>query len=83
MSGIDEVLERIATDQRFREQVREDPVMALSGYVLYDEDLEVLASNLREWQGSDHGAEPRTDRAAFLAALTGLAGGPARPSGDG
>lgn len=74
MSGIDEVLERLVTDQRFREQLRQDPATALSGYVLYDEDLEVLAATLDEGRGGDHGVEQRTSKSAFLAAILGFSG---------
>ena len=40
MAGIDEVLERLVAEPEFREQLRADPATALSGYVLYDEDLD-------------------------------------------
>jgi hypothetical protein len=72
MSGIDEVLERLVTDRGFQERFRRDPASALSGYVLYDEDLQVLAAALDDGPGGDHGVEQRTSKSTFVAALTGL-----------
>jgi hypothetical protein len=72
MSGIDEVLERLVTDAQFRELLQRDPAAALSGYVLYDEDLEVLAATLDDASGGERSVEQRTSKSAFLHALTGL-----------
>jgi hypothetical protein len=42
-------------DPEFRELLRRDPAVALSGYVLYDEDLEVLAARLEDAEKGDAG----------------------------
>jgi len=46
MAGLEEVLERLDQDPVFRRRLREDPASALSGYVLYDEDLRELADRI-------------------------------------
>lgn len=71
MAGIDEVLERLVVEPDFRSQLRLDPATALSGYVLYDEDLEILAASLDESEGGDHTVEQRTSKSAFLASVLG------------
>jgi hypothetical protein len=58
MAGIDEVLERLVAEPEFREQLRADPAVALSDYVLDVEDLEVLAFTLDESDGGEHAVEP-------------------------
>ena len=70
MAGIDEVLERLVTDPAFRDQLRHDPASAVSGYVLFDEDLEVLAATLDDAEGGEHGVEQRTSKSTLFAALT-------------
>jgi hypothetical protein len=74
MAGVDEVLERLVTDQAFRTALRDDPVGALDGYDLQEEDLAVLAATLAEGQGSDHDVEQRTSKSALLGLFVGLAG---------
>lgn len=74
MSDVDEVLERLVTDQAFRAQLRDDPVTALGGYDLGEEDVAVLAASIDEGQGGDRGVEQRTSKSAFLAAFTALTG---------
>jgi hypothetical protein len=74
MSDVDEVLEKLVTDQAFRTKLRDDPAAALGGYDLEEEDLAVLAATLDEGQGSDHGVEQRTSKSAFLTAIMGLSG---------
>lgn len=46
MAGIEEVVERLARDAAFRARLLRDPATALAGYLLYDEDLAVLADHL-------------------------------------
>ena len=70
MAGIDQVLERLVVDPAFRDQLRHDPASALSGYVLFDEDLEVLAATLDDAEGGEHGVEQRTSKSTLFAALT-------------
>ncbi len=80
MAGIDEVLERLVAESEFREQLRADPAAALSGYVLDDEDLEVLAFTLDESAGGDHAVEQRTSKSALLMLLAaGLDAASAKP----
>jgi hypothetical protein len=77
MAGIDEVLERLVTDPEFRARLAANPVEALSGYMLYDEDLEVLAATLSEDQGASGTVERRTSKttlAGLLAAFEGTTG---------
>jgi hypothetical protein len=82
VAGIDEVLERLVTDLAFRRQLEEDPRSALEGYVLYDEDLEVLAATLDEGEVAERGVERRTSKSAFLGAFLGLGGGTSVGSSD-
>ncbi len=74
MSDVDEVLERLVTDQAFRTRLQDDPVAALGGYVLEEDDLAVLAATLDEGQGSDHGVEQRSSKSALFQALALLSG---------
>lgn len=74
MAGIDEVLERLVAEPEFRAQLRSDPAAALSGYVLYDEDLEVLAATLDESEGGDHDVEQRTSKSTLLGLVVGFSG---------
>ena len=84
MAGIDEVLERLVAEPEFREQLRADPAAALSGYVLDDEDLEVLALTLDESEGGDHAVEQRTSKSALVMLLAaGLDVASAEPPASG
>lgn len=77
MAGIDEVLERLVTDPEFRARLADDPAGALSGYMLYDEDLEVLAAALSDDAGASSSVEQRTSKttlAGLLAAFEGAGG---------
>lgn len=75
MAGIDEVLKRLVTDAEFRAALEADPAGALSGYMLYDEDLEVLASALTSDTGASAGVVERTGKitlAGLRAAFEGV-----------
>lgn len=75
MAGIDEVLERLVTDPEFRARLSTDPTGALSGYMLYDEDLEILAAALDDDPGTAGAVEQRTSKttlAGLFAAFEGV-----------
>lgn len=70
MAGIEDVLERSSADPGFRQQLRSDPATALSGYVLYDEDLDTLAAHLNTGPEEGDDAGPASSGSALRAALT-------------
>lgn len=81
MAGIDEVLERLVTDPEFRARLAANPVAALSGYMLYDEDLEVLAATLSEDRGASGAVEQRTSKTTLAGLLAAFEGSQALPDG--
>jgi hypothetical protein len=84
MSDIDDVLERLVTDEGFRAALADDPAAALTGYSLGEEDLEILAATLDEGGVEEHGVEQRTSKSALLGLIAGLAdgGGGSSPKAD-
>lgn len=75
MAGIDEVLERLVTDPAFRTQLSQDPATALANYMLYDDDLDVLAAAISEHAGESGSVDQRTSKstlAGLLAAFEGV-----------
>jgi hypothetical protein len=61
MAGLDEVLQRLAADDRFARQLANDPKAALAGYDLTTEELRVLERQL------DHPGDGRGFAALFEA----------------
>lgn len=72
MAGFDEVMERLITDPRFREELVADVASALSGYDLTDKEVRLLASGVVEGEGQGK-VEQRTSKAG-LAGILGAFG---------
>lgn len=71
VAGIDEVLERLVSEPRFRTALEEDPAAALAGYDLNESDLEVLSAQLDPRAGSSGQVEQRTSKSGLLAGMMG------------
>jgi hypothetical protein len=74
MDGLEDVLERLVTDPVFRDRLAADPVSALSGYRLTDDELALLASRLEEAAGHRR-VEPGTGTAGLAGLLAVFRGG--------
>lgn len=72
MAGIDDVLERLVTDDAFRTQLASDPDAALTGYDLTDEDRALLDSQVSSDAGQAGTMEGRTSKAGLFGLLGGL-----------
>jgi len=75
MAGIDDVLERLLKDAAFAQQLARDPVAALAGYELSDDDLSLLSTQVNLDRGSFSQVEERISKAGMFGLLSGLAGG--------
>jgi hypothetical protein len=69
MAGIEEALERLDADADFRHRLRTDPATALAGYVLYDDDLTLVAERLDEHAGRRADDRTPTTLEQLVAAL--------------
>lgn len=74
MADLSDVLERLITDPGFRQQLKDDPAVALEGYHLDEGELELLSTQIDEGSGKGGSVEQRTSKSA-LAGLLGLFGG--------
>jgi hypothetical protein len=72
VATIDDVLERLVTDEAFRRQVAADPAAALAGYDLGPDDLRLLSSQLETSAGRAHAMETRTSKAGLFGLLGGI-----------
>jgi hypothetical protein len=72
MAGIDDVLERLITDDRFREQLATDPDTALAGYDLSADERALLATRVTTDAGQSGVLEARASRAGLFGLLGGL-----------
>lgn len=72
MAGIDDVLERLVTDDAFRTQLASDRDAALTGYELSDEDRALLESRISSDAGQAGTMEGRTSKAGLFGLLGGL-----------
>ncbi|HEV2783430.1 MAG TPA: Os1348 family NHLP clan protein [Actinophytocola sp.] len=64
MAGLEDALERLATDPAFKAQLATDPRAALAGYELSADDLSVLAK--RVGANGASAVEQRTSKAGFF-----------------
>lgn len=71
MAALDDVLERLVTDEAFRARLATDPEVALAGYDLSDDDRALLSSQM----SGDAGRSGSVERRASKAGLFGLLGG--------
>jgi hypothetical protein len=64
---VDEVLERLVTDDAFKRELAEDPRHALARYELTPDDLSMLASQVASGASGQSAVEQRTSKSAFFA----------------
>jgi hypothetical protein len=72
MAGIDDVLERLINDDRFREQLATDPDTALAAYDLTADDRALLISQVTTDAGRSGTLEARASKAGLFGLLGGL-----------
>jgi hypothetical protein len=72
MAGIDDVLERLVTDDAFRAQLAADPDAALASYELSPADRALLASQVSADAGQAGAMEGRASKAGLFGMLGGL-----------
>jgi hypothetical protein len=75
MSDFDDVLERLLTDAAFKAALAADPVRALTGYDLADDERDLLSAQVSTDTGGDRRVEARTTKAGLFGLLSPLTGG--------
>ena len=75
MSDFDAVLERLLTDARFKAALAADPVRALAGYRLAEDERDLLCAQVSTDSGGDRQVEQRTSKASLFGLLGGATGG--------
>jgi hypothetical protein len=80
MAGLDDVLERLVNDPRFRQLLADDPATALAGYQLSADDLEVVATTVAEAPAGAGGLESRQSKSALFSLFSQVADVVGQPS---
>lgn len=75
MADVDDVLERLITEEAFRQRLAADPAAALAGYDLSAGDLALLATSFDDAGNVQRGVEQRTSKSALVGLIATLAGG--------
>jgi hypothetical protein len=75
MSDLDAVLERLVTDPAFAHELSRNPVTALAGYELSEEDLSTLSTQVSFDRGAGGVVEEPISKAGMFGLLSTMTGG--------